>query len=372
MLFGRLLLALSARLCCVPLAAAQDLVLGTTLPLSGPIGVNGQDIHGGMQALVARVAREGGIGGRKVVLRALDDAYVGERHAANVQQLLEKEQVEALVLTTGTSNIDKVYPLIEKNRRPLIGAVTGASILRTPERSLIYHLRASYGDEVRHLLQQARAVSQSRVYAVWQDDGLGRDAFAALQDAVEKTGMRLVGHAGVAPTKMAGAKIAAEIQAANADAVFTLCITPCVATVLQSMSAHGMFRFTPYALSIVSGETLAQAVGPLARGTVISQVMPNPHVANTPLVRRYQEDMRRAGRTSFSYISLEGYLSAKVAVEALRLAHGGGSRRTMDEAMRSLMQREIEGMPISGGGREGVRPHLVNLSMIGANGRLIH
>jgi len=369
----RRLLAISSLLCCMPLAAqAQDLVLGTTLPLTGPIGVNGQDVHGGMLAMMARVEREGGIAGRRVVLRSMDDAYVGERHTANATQLLEKDKVEALILTTGTTNINNVYPVIARNGRPLVGALTGASILRAPDRSLIYHLRASYGDEVRRMLQQARSVSQTRVYAVWQDDGLGRDAFAALQAEVKATGMQLVGNAGVVPTKVDGEKIGAEIQASNANAVFTLCITPCVSAVLKAMSEHGLFRFTPYALSIVSGETLAQAVGPLARGTVIAQVFPNPHVGNTPLVRQYQADMRRSGRTAFSYISLEGYLSARVAVEALRMSYGSGTRRSMDESMRILMQRDIMGMPISGGGREGVRPHFVTLSMIGATGELIH
>lgn len=368
----RLLLAVWFWLIGCSSALAQPIVLGNTLPLSGPLEAAGKAARAGMDAYLARVAREGGVAGRSVVIRTLDDAYDPARHLDNVRQLLEQDKVDALVLSAGTSNIDKAYPLIEKSGRPLIGALTGASVLRSSDRPLIFHLRASYADEVRRLVLQAASVSQRRIFAVWQDDGLGRDAFAALQQALKGRDIQLVGEQGVVPTKIEGPALAAAIRASNADALFTLCITPCAAAVLSAIPSDGSYRFTPYALSIVNGETLAKAVGAASRGMVISQVLPNPHVATTALVRHYQQDMRQTGRSDFSYFSLEGYVSAMVAVQGLKAAHAGGGKRTMEEAMRSLTQREIEGIAISGGGHAGVRPHAVVLSMIGEGGRLVH
>jgi branched-chain amino acid transport system substrate-binding protein len=106
---------------------------------------------------------------------------------------------------------------------------------------------------------------------------------------------------------------------------------------------------------------------------VISQVMPNPHRPTTPLVVRYQQDMRSfTGGDSFSYFSLEGYVNAMVAVEAARIAHAGATRRTMDEAMQIAMRRELNGIVISRADKPGVRPHPVTLSMIGSGGKLVH
>jgi branched-chain amino acid transport system substrate-binding protein len=353
--------------------AAADIVLGQSLPLSGPLAVAGKAVKDGMDAYLARVQREGGVAGHKIVLRALDDGYAVDRHVANVKQLLLHDKVEALVLSAGTSHIDAAYALVQEAGKPLIGAMSGAAVLRSAQRPLIYHLRASYGDEVRRLVAQAITVKQTRVFAVRQDDGLGRDAFTALDAAVRAAGLQLVGDEAVLPAEMDGAALAAKIRASRAEALFLLCVTPCAAKTLVALGASGQLDMTPYALSIVSGETLAKAAGPAARGTVISQVMPNPHRPTTPLVARYQQDMRSfTGGDAFSYFSLEGYVTAMVAVEAARVAHAGATRRTMDEAMQLLMQRELSGIVISRATKPGVRPHPVTLSMIGSGGKLVH
>lgn len=353
--------------------AGEPIVLGQSGPLSGPLGVAGRSVKAGMDAYLARVQREGGIAGRQVVLRMLDDAYSVERHVANVRQLLEEDRVAALVLSAGTSHIDAAYPVVQKSGKPLIGTMSGAMVLRDAQRSLIYHLRASYADEVRRLVAQVQAVKQSRVFAVWQDDGLGRDAFDALEAALKATRITLVGQQSVSLKSMDAATVAAAVRAAQPDALFILCVTPCAAKVLSGVGSDGSYRFTPYALSIVNGEMLSSTVGQAARGTVISQVMPNPHLPSTPLVQRYQQDMRRfSEEEKFSYFSLEGYVAAMVAVEAARVAYMSTPHRSMEEAMRQLLRREIHGVPISRAGAPGVRPHSVTLSMIGWNGKLVH
>ncbi|MNY79544.1 hypothetical protein D3C86_2202150 [compost metagenome] len=61
-----------------------------------------------------------------------------------------------------------------------------------------------------------------------------------------------------------------------------------------------------------------------------------------------------------------------VTVEAARMALAASPRRSMQDAMKLMLRREIEGIPVSGGDDPGVRPHPVTLSMIGNGGRLIH
>ena len=351
-------------------AQSQDIVLGNSLPLTGPLESAGKAGLGGIRAYLARVDREGGVGGRKVVLRSLDDGYDAARYAANVRELLQKDGVQALLLSAGTSNIDAAYPVIEQSGKPLIGALTGAGVLRTAQRPLIFHLRASYADEVQRLAQQAVSVSQKRVYAIWQDDGLGRDAFAALQKAVQENKLELAGSQGVQIAKLDGPALGKAVRDAKPDALFLLCVTPCAAAVLSNTARAGVVGISTYALSIVNGESLVKAVGPAARGTVISQVLPDPHHPTSALVRQYQQDVRQlTGRDDFSYFSLEGYVSAMAAVEAARIA---GPKGTIADGMRQLMRRDLLGIPVSGGGVAGTRPHPVQLTLIGADGRLLN
>ncbi|RIX81692.1 hypothetical protein D3H34_10390 [Acidovorax cavernicola] len=367
-------LLLLALLLSGPPGRADEIVVGQSLPLTGPLGEAGRNVKDGIDAYLARAQRDGLLGRHKLVWRALDDGYSVERHVQNIRQLVVKDKVDALGLSAGTSHIDAAYPMMREAGTPLIGAMTGASALHGAQRALIYHLRASYAEEVRQLVAQAVSVRQRRVFAVWQDDGLGRDAFAALETALRGAGIELVGQQGVALAEMDGAALAASVRAAKPDALFALCVTPCGVKLLSGLAADsGVTRPTPYMLSIVNGEVLAKSVGPAARGTVISQVMPNPRLATSPLVQRYQQDMRsHMGRDEFSYFSLEGYVAAMVTVEAARTALAASPRRSMQDAMKLMLRREIEGIPVSGGDDPGVRPHPVTLSMIGNGGRLIH
>ena len=67
---------------------AQTISLGSTLPLSGPMGGAGKDITAGMRAALLVANQTGGVHGRELKLEVRDDAYVPVRAVDNVKQLL--------------------------------------------------------------------------------------------------------------------------------------------------------------------------------------------------------------------------------------------------------------------------------------------
>jgi ABC-type branched-subunit amino acid transport system substrate-binding protein len=66
---------------------------------------------------------------------------------------------------------------------------------------------------------------------------------------------------------------------------------------------------------------LAKHLGALAQGMVFSQVVPSPWERKTAITREYQGTFAQyKPNTEFSYGSLEGYITAKALVAALKLA----------------------------------------------------
>jgi branched-chain amino acid transport system substrate-binding protein len=66
---------------------------------------------------------------------------------------------------------------------------------------------------------------------------------------------------------------------------------------------------------------MAQHLGPLSHGMVFSQVVPSPWQRKTAITREYQEELEHhLPGQAFSYGSLEGYITAKALVAALRTA----------------------------------------------------
>ena len=120
------------------------LVLGQSLPLSGPSAKLGLDYRRGALAWFEAVNREGGIHGRKIKLISLDDKYEPPLTLINTRELLQRNDLLALFGYVGTPTTKVALPLIEAAKVPLVAPMTGASLLRQPELRMVFNLRASY------------------------------------------------------------------------------------------------------------------------------------------------------------------------------------------------------------------------------------
>ena len=119
---------------------------------------------------------------------------------------------------------------------------------------------------------------------------------------------------------------------------------------------------------------MAQHLGPLSHGMVFSQVVPSPWQRKTAITREYQEEFERyKPGQAFSYGSLEGYITAKALVAALRMA---GPKPTRESFVAGL---EAAGkLDLAEGLRAAYRPGdhtgltLVDLTIVTRDGKFQH
>src|SRR5690606_16311225 len=83
-------------------AQAQDamqaaIVIGQSAPLSGPAAQLGVDFNYGANLHFYEVNRQGGVHGRRIELRVLDDRYEPQRTVENTRRLIEEDKVFALM-----------------------------------------------------------------------------------------------------------------------------------------------------------------------------------------------------------------------------------------------------------------------------------
>jgi branched-chain amino acid transport system substrate-binding protein len=91
-----------------PAQAADELVIGQSAALTGPLGELGLEAQRGAQLCLDQVNAQGGVHGRRLRLLALDDGYDSARTETNVQRLIDQEQVFALLGVMGTPNNEHV------------------------------------------------------------------------------------------------------------------------------------------------------------------------------------------------------------------------------------------------------------------------
>ena len=94
-----------------PFKNKNNILLGQSLPLSGPSAQIGQKYRAGANAWFDEVNREGGIKGRKIELISLDDQYEPDMTVTNTKTLLAKPNLLALFGYVGTPTTKESTPL---------------------------------------------------------------------------------------------------------------------------------------------------------------------------------------------------------------------------------------------------------------------
>jgi len=123
-----------------------------------------------------------------------------------------------------------------------------------------------------------------------------------------------------------------------------------------------------------NAETLCQLAGnDAARGTIMAQVMPNVTNSSIPVVRRFQDDLKKYGEKDMrpSIFQLEAYVTAQVLLEAMRRAGPRLDRAKLTVALDSLRQFNTGGFTVDFSPTRHTGSDFVDISIIGRDCRLV-
>jgi branched-chain amino acid transport system substrate-binding protein len=88
------------------------------------------------------------------------------------------------------------------------------------------------------------------------------------------------------------------------------------------------------AISFVGSDSLAKELGQEGAGVIVSQVVPSPWDDSLPVVAAYQHALTAADPNAKpGFVSLEGYVAGRVAVEALKRVKGEPTREALLDAI---------------------------------------
>ena len=355
-------------------ARAADLVVGQVAPLSGVLASTGAQMVLGGKIYFDWVNAQGGVHGAMLRQEVLDDGYKVPDTVRLTRELLARPDVVALYGFAGTANITQLLAdgVLEQGGAALVAPYTGGESLRSPFNPWIFHVRAGYADEAEHMVQQLTTLGMDRVAVMYQDDGFGKAGLAGVEAALAKRKLKLVASAGYERnTDQVDAAVQA-IKTSNAQAVIMIAVNkPAAAFIKRYREAGGGAQL--YNISVVDPTELVKLAGlKNAHGLGISQVVPYPYRPQLPVVREYQQLLKKyAPEAEVNYTSFEQFLGAKVLVEALRRAGPAPTRARVLKALESLQGWDLGGVAVSYSPTNRIGSRYVEVTVIGANGRLM-
>ena len=353
----------------VGLARAQDsrIVLGQSAAFSGPAMQLGTQFHAGARLWFDQLNAKGGVGGRQVEIRHLDDGYEPDRCVANTEKLI-KDEVFALFGYIGTPTSLAALPLATSARVPFIAPFTGAMGLREPFKREAFHLRASYDDETALIVKQLIELSQNRIGVFYQNDAYGKAGLSGVTKALAARQLKPVAEGTVERNSEDVAAAVAKLAKSGAQAIVQIgAYKACAAFIRQAKQAGYGGNF--YNVSFVGTQALADELGKDGAGVVVSQVVPSPYNPARPVSREFVAAAKQQGRVQANLSSMEGYLAAKLFTEGLKRAGGKPTREALIAALESINE-DFGGYRVSFGPGNHVASKFVELSMLTGDGRV--
>ena len=322
-----------------------QVVLGQSVALSGPSEQLGKDMQLGATLYFDRVNAAGGINGRKIVLKTLDDGYEPPRAVANTKKLIDEDKVFALFGYVGTPTSAAVIPISTEAKVPYVGAFTGAELLRSPFNRYIFNVRASYFDETEAIVQHLTAMSVDKIAVFYQNDAYGQAGLTGVKRALEKRKLKVAAEATVERNSVDVKNAVGVMSKAAPQAVVMIGSYKACAQFIKDMKKAGSTP-TFWNVSFVGSKALAAELDREGRGVQISQVVPFPWDMTVPVVKEYRRAIEEA-KAEPGFGTLEGYIAAKVMAEGMRRAGRNLTRESFIKAMESMSDYDAGGFKVS-------------------------
>jgi len=343
--------------------AANEIRIGMSAAFRGAAAGLGAELYRGAQAYYSEINARGGIFGRPISVVALDDSYNPEPCIRNTIQLIDREKVFFLSNYVGTPTLTRALPVIKQyadQHVVLVGNFTGAQPQReAPYVEQVFNVRASYRQEMQALVERFWQAGARRFGVYYQIDAYGRSGTDGVARALAARNARIVAEATYVRNATfdedMGIAVAA-LREAGCDVVLcTGAYQGCAAFVRSARDAG--FAVPISNVSFVGSDAMlsllvkhGRAKGrDYTRALINSQVVPSYDDSTLPGVAEYRalmdkhnppvpEAIRDAhyAPQKYSFISLEGYVNARVITEALKRAGANAGRPGFRQALESL------------------------------------
>jgi branched-chain amino acid transport system substrate-binding protein len=327
--------------------SSAEIVLGMSTVLTGAAANLGRDMQKGILVGLERENRVGGVNGRKLRLIALDDGYEPTRTAPNMRQLIEKDNVLAVIGNVGTPTAIVAVPLANEEKTLLFAPFAGGPNLRNnpPDRYVI-NFRAGYAEETNTMIDALIDIVGLRPEEIAFFTQRDNSGFAMGAAALERHGLKDPG--AILHTIYARNTLA--VEGAVAD-LLTAEKPPRAVMIYGAYAACAKFiklgreaDLNPIFLNVsfVGGDSLAEALGQTDAHVIVTQIVPNPLDDTFPVVRQYRADLKLMDPSaSADFGDLEGYIAARILTLALGKIQGLPTREAVVDALEGLGQFDL-------------------------------
>jgi branched-chain amino acid transport system substrate-binding protein len=334
-----------------PGVSATEILLGGLHPYSGPASAYAA-IGKGALAYFSYVNDKGGVHGRKITYKDLDDAYSPPQAIQLTKQLVEQDHVFAMFDTLGTPSCSAIRPYLNDNGVPQLFVATGASTWGSDAAKYPWTIgwQPDYQSEAivyaHYLLKED---SNPKIAVLYQNDDYGDDYMAGLKFGLGAKASAIIKTAAYEVTDPSVSSQIAALKSSGADTLFIFAtpkfsIQALVAAAQQSWHARIFLNSVSASQTILGAATKAGGVD-ATKGVISTQYLKDPSEPKwdgDSGMKLYREIMAKylPGSDTNNGFFTYGMAVAYTMVDTLEHAGKNPTRKTLMDAAIHLSERD--------------------------------
>src|ERR1700704_6057260 len=202
---------------------STEILLGNTIALSGPAAAYGTIANASNAYFTYLNNTQGGVNGRKINYKILDDAYNPANTVPLTKQLVEQDKVFAMFSGLGTQAQTSVRDYLNTQKVPQLFVATGATTFMADYSQHNYTIgwQPPYQGEARIYAKDVLAKhAGAKIGVLYQNDDYGQDYLKGLTDGLGSNASMIVDKESYDVTAASTASQLATLKAKGADTVF--------------------------------------------------------------------------------------------------------------------------------------------------------
>ena len=333
-----------------PGITSKQILIGGTTPLSGPASAYAA-VARGADAYFKYVNDHGGVFGRSIKYKYVDDAYDPSQTIQKTRDLVQNDKVFAIYNTLGTEQNLAVRSYLNQLKVPQLLVASGASTWGNAYKKYPWTIgyQPSYkGEATLYGRYIAKAKPNARIGVLYQNDDYGKELVSGLQRGLGKKAKLIVSKQGYDVTDT---DVKSQMARLKSKRPTTLMVFATPKFAIQSFSSARVLGWRPlvFVNSVASASntmtiaTLAstkrQTEGSISIAFLKDPI--NPRWAGDKAVKLFRTILKKynGGEGLTDYYNVYGMSSAFTLVDALRHAGKSPTRGSVMHAVTHLNER---------------------------------
>jgi ABC-type branched-subunit amino acid transport system substrate-binding protein len=332
-----------------PGVTGNSILIGGTVPLTGPAAAFAS-VAPGADAYFRYVNDRGGVFGRKIRYKYVDDGFEVMRTVDQTRRLVQQDRVFAIFNSIGTEHAIAVRPYLNQVRVPHVFIGTGATTFQADRARYPWsmgYLPSFAGEGAIYGRYVAASMPRARIAVLYENTDYGKDLVAGLRRGLGRRAGRIVASRSYEITDADVNSQISQLKRSGAN-TFMLFATPGFA-IQAFLGAHrqawhprtfiSSVSIEPSIMKVIRFNTSAKATA----GTISMGYLKDPSSPTwnrDPAIRLYRQIMRRylPSRKASDVYHYYGMAVAHSMVHALRASGRNLTRAGLHRAVTRLNQ----------------------------------